>query len=128
MVKRKSTPRKQVAPNENPFRITKAYSKTQKASVKILKEIRRLQSTTEQAIPHLPFSRLIREILMEHTPSAFKVQLETLKALQEAAEIYLVQLFEDANKCAFHAKRVTVKPSDMNLVLEIRGCQDPGYS
>ena len=35
-------------------------------------------------------------------------QVEALMALQEAAEFYLVHLFEDANLCAIHAKRVTI--------------------
>ena len=36
-------------------------------------------------------------------------------ALQEASEAYLVGLFEDANLCAIHAKRVTIMPKDMQL-------------
>ena len=36
-------------------------------------------------------------------------------AIQEAAEAYLVQLFEDTNLCAIHAKRVTVTAKDMQL-------------
>lgn len=35
-------------------------------------------------------------------------QAEALMALQEAAEHYLVHLFEDSNLCAIHAKRVTI--------------------
>ena len=35
-------------------------------------------------------------------------QAEALMALQEACEHYLVHLFEDANLCAIHAKRVTI--------------------
>ena len=35
-------------------------------------------------------------------------QVEALMALQEAAEAYLVHLFEDSNLCAIHAKRVTI--------------------
>jgi histone H3 len=42
-------------------------------------------------------------------------------ALQEAAEAYLVCLFEDTNICAIHAKRVTIMPKDMQLVMRIRG-------
>ena len=36
-------------------------------------------------------------------------------ALQEAAEAYLVGLFEDTNLCAIHAKRVTIMPKDIQL-------------
>jgi len=34
-------------------------------------------------------------------------------ALQEAAEAYLVGLFEDTNLYAIHAKRVTIMPKDI---------------
>ena len=36
---------------------------------------------------------------------------------QEAAEAYLVGLFEDTNLCAMHAKRVTIMPKDMVLAV-----------
>ena len=42
-------------------------------------------------------------------------------ALQEAAESFMVQLFEDTLLCAIHAKRVTIMPKDMNLARRIRG-------
>jgi histone H3 len=42
-------------------------------------------------------------------------------ALQEAAEAYLVGVFEDTNLCAIHAKRVTIQPKDMQLARRIRG-------
>jgi histone H3 len=41
--------------------------------------------------------------------------------LQEAAEAYLVGLFEDTNLCAIHAKRVTIMPKDIQLARRIRG-------
>ena len=40
---------------------------------------------------------------------------------QEAAECYLVGLFEDTNLCAIHAKRVTIMPKDMHLARRVRG-------
>lgn len=40
---------------------------------------------------------------------------------QEAAEFYLVALFEDTNLCAIHAKRVTIMPKDMHLARRVRG-------
>jgi len=39
--------------------------------------------------------------------------------LQEAAEAYLVGLFEDTNLCAIHAKRVTIMPKDIQLARRI---------
>ena len=42
-------------------------------------------------------------------------------ALQEAAEMYLIGLFEDINLCALHANRVTIMPKDIQLARRIRG-------
>ena len=42
-----------------------------------------------------------------------------MMALQEAAESYLVQLFENTNLAAIHAKRVTIFPKDMYFVRRI---------
>ena len=38
----------------------------------------------------------------------FRWQANAILALQEAAEAYLVGIFEDGNLCAIHAKRVTL--------------------
>ncbi|KAK8524735.1 hypothetical protein V6N12_029593 [Hibiscus sabdariffa] len=50
-----------------------------------------------------------------------KFQSSAVAALQEAAEAYLVGLFEDTNLCAIHAKRVTIMPKDIQLARRIRG-------
>ena len=44
-----------------------------------------------------------------------------IMALQEAAEVYLISLFEDGNLCAIHAKHVTLMPKDIQLARRIRG-------
>uniref|UniRef100_F1LF69 Histone H3-like centromeric protein A n=3 Tax=Ascaris suum TaxID=6253 RepID=F1LF69_ASCSU len=88
--------------------------------VKALREIRQFQKTTELLIRRAPFGRLIREVTMEMAPrSDYRYQLAALGALQEAAEAFLVQLFEKSYLCAIHAKRVTLMPRDMQLVLRI---------
>lgn len=48
-------------------------------------------------------------------------QSQALLALQEAAEAFLVHLFEDTNLCAIHAKRVTIMQKDIQLARRIRG-------
>lgn len=68
----------------------------------------------------MPFQRLVREISQDFK-SDLKFQAQAVLALQEAAEAYLVGLFEDTNLCAIHAKRVTIMPKDMQLARRIRG-------
>ena len=46
---------------------------------------------------------------------------EALMALQEGCEAAVVSLFEDAQLCTLHAKRVTVMPADIQLARRIRG-------
>ncbi|KJA21989.1 hypothetical protein HYPSUDRAFT_139692 [Hypholoma sublateritium FD-334 SS-4] len=85
-----------------------------------LREIRRYQKTTELLIRKLPFQRLVREIAQEYKTD-LRFQSSAVMALQEAAEAYLVGLFEDTNLAAIHAKRVTVMPRDMILARKLRG-------
>ncbi|CAG7848425.1 Histone H3-like centromeric protein hH3v AltName: Full=CENP-A homolog [Serendipita indica DSM 11827] len=95
-----------------------------------LKEIRRYQRNTDLLLAKLPFTRVVREISMEMMTgngnyqsgaAALRWQTSALLALQEAAEAYLVHLFEDANLCAIHAKRVTIMQKDIQLARRIRG-------
>jgi histone H3/H4 len=41
--------------------------------------------------------------------------------LQWASEAYLINVFEDANLMAIHAKRVTIMQKDIQLARRIRG-------
>lgn len=52
---------------------------------------------------------------------ALRWQSTAMQALQEAAEAYLVHLFEDTNLLAIHAKRVTIMQKDIQLARRIRG-------
>ena len=64
-----------------------------------------------------------KEIVVDKTGSGaqFRMTSEALCALQEAAEAYLVGVFEDTNLCAIHAKRVTIMNKDMQLAQRLRG-------
>ena len=53
--------------------------------------------------------------------SDLRFQSQAVLALQEAAEAYMVGLFEDTNLCAIHAKRVTIMVRDIQLAKRIRG-------
>lgn len=84
-----------------------------------MREIRRYQKSTDLLIRKLPFQRLVREISQDYKNDV-RFQTRALRALQEAAEIHLVQLFEDAQLEAIHAKRVTIMLKDMHIVPIIR--------
>ena len=95
-----------------------------------LREIRRYQQSTECLIKRTPFHKLIREISQEYRvcpdgPGIPSVQVHfqstAIAALQEAAESFIVGLFEDVNLLAVHAKRVTVMPRVIRLALRIGG-------
>ena len=85
-----------------------------------LREIRKYQKSTDLLIRKLPFQRLVREIAHEFKQE-LRFQSSAVLALQEAAEAYLVSLFEDTNLCAIHARRVTIMTRDLQLARRIRG-------
>ncbi|PVD22568.1 hypothetical protein C0Q70_18385 [Pomacea canaliculata] len=90
---------------------------------KALKEIRHFQSTTSLLIRKLPFSRLVREVAMKLYPNRERLywSATAIMALQEAAEAFLVRMFEDTNLCAIHARRVTIMVKDIWLARRIGG-------
>ena len=56
----------------------------------------------------------MREITQDFKTD-LRFQAAAIGALQEAAEAYLVGLFEDTNLCAIHARTVTIMPKDLKL-------------
>merc|ERR1739848_972850 len=87
---------------------------------KALREIKKYQKTTELLVRKLPFQRLVREIAHEHNADLM-FQAQALLALQEAAETFMVGVFEDTNLAAIHGKRVTIMPRDLQLARRLRG-------
>lgn len=103
--------------------ITKTKKRRYRPGTVALREIRRYQKTTDLLIPKACFNKLIREIADSESLSLRNVRFQrsALAAIQEAAEMYLTLLFEDTNLCAIHARRVTIRPEDMQLARRIRG-------
>ena len=92
-------------------------------------EIRHFQKQTELLMRKLPFQRVVREVAHDVAPVApggegYRWQSSAINALQEAAEDYLIRLFEDTTLCALHARRVTIFPKDIQLARRIRGETD----
>ena len=67
----------------------------------VMREICRFQRSVDLLIPLLPFQQLVHEIAQD-----FRINLcfqsSAILVLQEAAEAWLIQLFESANLCTIH--------------------------
>jgi histone H3/H4 len=93
-----------------------------KAGTKALREIRRMQKNCDTIIPKAPFRRLVKEMSNAITTDHdFRWTQGALGAMQEAAEMGLVEMFQNAQLCALHAKRITVQTVDIQLSRRLGG-------
>lgn len=92
-----------------------------------LREIKRYQKSTDLLIRKLPFQRLVREIAQDFK-NDLRFQGNAILALQEAAEMHLVEIFENTQLCAVHAKRITIMPKDIQLARRVAGETSDGYN
>lgn len=82
---------------------------------------------------HLFSFRVVKEIMQDFQQawtgrkvtndihSLYKFQGRAILCLMEASQDYLTTLFDDANLCAIHAKRVTLQAKDLQLARRLRG-------
>ena len=111
-----------VGPNTMPsgfFKVPTTGFK-RRAGFQSLREIRHYQKTCMLLIRMLPFSHLVWELLQEENTN-LRMTAGAVWFLQEATEAYAVNLLEDTNLCAIHAKRVTIMPKDMQLARRLHG-------
>jgi len=93
--------------------------KNKKPKKRVEKEIRHLRRTAKLCIPKLPFSRLVRAIQQKISPETKFWQSSAIACLQEAAEAFLVQFFEDAYSITQVSRRQTLMPRDLHCVERI---------
>ncbi|KAK5967060.1 hypothetical protein GCK32_002129 [Trichostrongylus colubriformis] len=75
-----------------------------------------LDNTCHHVLSKRALKRVIREIITQlHPDCKYRVSAEAYDALQEASEIFLVELFKRANTCAVHSGRVTVMVKDARV-------------
>ena len=87
-----------------------------------LKEIRKMQNSSDLLISKYRMAKVIREVTQSVTPNHtdFRFTSTAIAALHVAAEDHVVRTFEMSNLAAIHAKRVTIMPKDMQFVRKIR--------
>ncbi|KAG8183606.1 hypothetical protein JTE90_025157 [Oedothorax gibbosus] len=86
-----------------------------------LQEIRKYQRSTALLVPKMPMARCLKEIITDNGQAGYRFNVSALECIHEAAEAFLVELFEDAVLCCIHGKRVTLMTKDFQLALRLRG-------
>ncbi|KAL6124073.1 hypothetical protein ACLB2K_076589 [Fragaria x ananassa] len=84
-----------------------------------LREIRYFHKSVKLVIPSAPFIRCVREVTGTLSNDVTRWTAEALQCIHEAAEDYLVHLFEDSMLCAIHAKRVTLRGKQSLLLGQV---------
>ena len=87
----------------------------QSYAIMALWEIRHFHKSVDLLIPLLPFQQLVREITQDFRMD-LQFQSSAILALQEAAEAWLISIFESANLCCIHRGRIAICPKDFYLV------------
>ena len=80
----------------------------------IQKEIVALQTSSKPIIPYTSFSRVVHEELDKL--GEYSIRSEAVRALQEAAEGRVTEMFQDANSLARYSGRETVSGQDMQFI------------
>ena len=99
--------------------------------VAALREIITYQKSTDQLIQRKPFDTMVRGVMKKiaddhdylkgpNNTYTMTLMKDAVCALQDVFESFLVCLFEDSNRCAIHAGRVTVCPKDIQLARYIQ--------
>ena len=88
------------------------------------------QKSIDTLIQRAPFVRLVRSICEEverKKEGITGVKIEhrwrasAMEVIQEATEAWVVELMENSNDCAIHAKRQTITVKDMRLGCRLSG-------
>ena len=87
-----------------------------------LREIRKLQEGVEPILPWLSIVRLVHELLFDRRP--YRVQCQAIKALQVAAQEYIIEVLGGGNLACMHRDQCTLAPKDIRLFRRLRGDVD----
>ena len=77
------------------------------------REIRKLSKTTNCLFPKRPFERLVREIAQDYKDIRFTK--ESMKAIQEALENFVTEMFHKADMARKHGCRETLDERDVRF-------------
>lgn len=89
-----------------------------------LREIRRLQKSTDLLLKAAPMQRIISSILRANHPG-MRIQAKALPVLMEAVQALQVKLFEESQLACIHAKRQMITVADLRYACHTMKLQCP---
>jgi histone H3/H4 len=98
----------------------KSVTRKRASGVKSIDEIRHYQGCEYLILPRLSFARFVREVAQDFKTD-LRFSTDAITVLQYAVENYVIEMLEDANLAAIHAKRTTIQPKDIQLASRIAG-------
>jgi histone H3 len=87
------------------------------------REIRKFQKTTNLLIRKAPFQYLVQELALKFGKSDLQMQSTAVLALQEAAEYFMVDVFNSTNLCMLQGKGKTIMVKDLVQVVASKGLE-----
>ncbi len=92
---------------------------------RVIKDMRRLQATTNRLMTRTPFDRLCRSIAQNYKNDV-RFQADAIDGLQEYAEMQMIRMMRNAKAVAEHSDRVTVQGRDLAFAEKIRNKHKKG--
>lgn len=125
-IKRKrQTPVKRVQNGKTTMLVSSSTKKRRwRPGTVALRDIRRLQASTQLIIPRLHFYKLVKEILSDpnivgNREEGLKIKRIAVDALREPCEHFAQEIFQLASDLMVHAKRVKLELSDVQLAKKL---------
>ena len=104
-----------IMPRTSPVKNAK---RKRKAATNAIREIRAEQKNTRLIIPVAPFNRVVAGVA-SNFKHGLRFKSSAYTALHAASEEFLIDVFQNANKCAIHDNRETVQSKDLHLAREL---------
>lgn len=77
------------------------------------REIRKLSNTTQLQIPLTTFAKVVRELTQDNSTGPLRWSSPAIEALQSAAETYLTNMFQRADKAREYKGTHTLSVKDI---------------
>lgn len=110
-----ATPEEPIADESSPVKTPGKQRRRWRSGVVATREIRKLTHTTHNLLPHAPFKRIVKGIAYDIKNSRICFEVESIDALRDSAEDFVINTLIKANLARKHANRKTLLAGDIRF-------------